>query len=182
MYANQNPPLSGPVGWGYRKHRQHLCSNTHPTSALDITLYNLTVRPYSGALRNAEYPFIVIAPRITLPGVIAPDRVLSMGEIELNSVLLLSWIVWNRTVLTFKLRNYAKLNCSKGELFWVLSAGAVEYIHSISADEKAFPNEFPGYDTTIWWWGFSNAGDLGNAEFPHYCHTSQVHSVPEWWH
>ena len=34
-------------------------------------------------------------------GVTAPDRVLSMGQIELNSVLMLNWIVWNRTVLTF---------------------------------------------------------------------------------
>ena len=41
-----------------------------------------------------------------LPGslwlwVVAPDRVLSMGQIELNCVLMLNWITWNRTVLTF---------------------------------------------------------------------------------
>ena len=47
------------------------------------------------------------------PGVVEPDRILSMGQIELNCVLKLSWIVWNRTVLTFKLRTYAKLNCLK---------------------------------------------------------------------
>ena len=29
---------------------------------------------------------------------VAPDRVLSMGQIELNCVLMLNWIVWNRTV------------------------------------------------------------------------------------
>ena len=34
-------------------------------------------------------------------GVVAHDRVLSMGQIELNSVLILDWIAWNRTVLTF---------------------------------------------------------------------------------
>ena len=44
------------------------------------------------------------------PGVVAPDRDLSIGQIELNCVLMLNWIVWNRTVLTFKLRTYAKLN------------------------------------------------------------------------
>ena len=33
------------------------------------------------------------------PGVVAPDRGLSMGEIELNCILMLNWIVWNRTVL-----------------------------------------------------------------------------------
>ena len=32
------------------------------------------------------------------PGVVAPDRVLSMCRLELNSVLMLNWIVWNRTV------------------------------------------------------------------------------------
>ena len=47
------------------------------------------------------------------PGVVAPDRVLSMGKIELNGVLMLNWITWNRTVLTCKLRIYIKLNCLK---------------------------------------------------------------------
>ena len=28
-------------------------------------------------------------------GVVAPDRVLSMDQIELNCVIMLSWIVWN---------------------------------------------------------------------------------------
>ena len=36
-------------------------------------------------------------------GVVAPDKVLTMGQIELNFVLILNWIVWNGIVLTFKL-------------------------------------------------------------------------------
>ena len=32
------------------------------------------------------------------PGVVAPDRVLSVGQIELNSVLMLNWIVQNGIV------------------------------------------------------------------------------------
>ena len=32
------------------------------------------------------------------PGVVAPNRVLSMGQIELNCVFMLTCIVWNRTV------------------------------------------------------------------------------------
>ena len=44
------------------------------------------------------------------PGVVTPDRVLSMGQIELNWVLMLNCIAWNRTVLTFKLHTYVKLN------------------------------------------------------------------------
>ena len=45
------------------------------------------------------------------PGVVVPDRVLSMGQIELNCVHKLNQIALYRTVLTFKLRIYAKLNC-----------------------------------------------------------------------
>ena len=46
-------------------------------------------------------------------GVVAPDRVLSMGQIEQNCLLMLNWIAWNTPRLTFKLRTYAKLNCLK---------------------------------------------------------------------
>ena len=34
-------------------------------------------------------------------GVVAPYWILSIGQIELNRVLILNWIVWNRTVFTF---------------------------------------------------------------------------------
>ena len=47
------------------------------------------------------------------PEVIEPERVLYMCQIELNCVLMLNWIVWNRILLTFKLPTYAKLNCLK---------------------------------------------------------------------
>ena len=33
-----------------------------------------------------------------LPGVVAPDRVLSMGWQELNNELILNWIIQNRNV------------------------------------------------------------------------------------
>ena len=33
--------------------------------------------------------------------------------LHLNSVFMLNWIFKNKTVLIFKLRTYAKLNCSK---------------------------------------------------------------------
>ena len=38
-------------------------------------------------LENAEDPFIAIPPRCTLAGVVASDRVLSIDQIEPNSVL-----------------------------------------------------------------------------------------------
>ena len=43
-------------------------------------------------------PSLPLLPDPLWPGVVAPDRVLSMGQIELNSVLKVNWIVWNRTV------------------------------------------------------------------------------------
>ena len=49
------------------------------------------------------------------------DRVLSMRQIQLNCVLMLNWIAWNRTVLTFKLRIYAELNCLKWNCFCILN-------------------------------------------------------------
>ena len=35
------------------------------------------------------------------PGVVAPNRVIYMGQIELTRVLMLNWIAWNRTVLLY---------------------------------------------------------------------------------
>ena len=46
-------------------------------------------------------PSLPLLPGPLWPGVVAPNRVLSMGQTELNCVLMLNWIVWNRTVLTF---------------------------------------------------------------------------------
>ena len=40
-------------------------------------------------------PTLPSLPGSLWPGVIAPDRVLSMGQIELNCILMLNWIVWN---------------------------------------------------------------------------------------
>ena len=49
-----------------------------------------------GALGNAENPYIA--------WVVAPYRVLSMGQVELNLVLMLNLIDWNRTVDMYKKR------------------------------------------------------------------------------
>ena len=36
------------------------------------------------------------------PEMVASDRVLSMGQIGLNCVLMLKWIVWNRNVYMYE--------------------------------------------------------------------------------
>ena len=58
-------------------------------------------------------PSLSLLPSSLWPGVVAPDRVLSIGQIELNCVAL-DW-----TVLTFKLRIYAELNCLKWNCFYI---------------------------------------------------------------
>ena len=61
----------------------------------------------------------------SLPSLQSPfwpiDRVLSMGQIEIKCVLILNWIIWNRTVLICKQRTYAQLNCLKWNCFYMLN-------------------------------------------------------------
>ena len=47
-------------------------------------------------------PLLPSLPGPLWPRVVATDRVLSMVQIELNCVLMLNWIVWNRTVYMYK--------------------------------------------------------------------------------
>ena len=67
--------------------------------------------------RMRSTPSLPSLPGPLWPGVVAPDRVLSMGQIELNCVLMLYWIVWNITVLSLTAckqnHTYTKLNCLK---------------------------------------------------------------------
>ena len=54
-----------------------ICHKTQPINQLSSN---------AGALENAEYPFIAIDPRFTLPRVVAPDQVLSMDQIRLFDI------------------------------------------------------------------------------------------------
>ena len=47
-------------------------------------------------------PLMLSLPGPLWPGVVAPDQFLSMGQIELNCVLMLNWTVWNWTTYTYK--------------------------------------------------------------------------------
>ena len=42
-------------------------------------------------------------PGLLEPGVVSPDRALSMGQIKFNCVPMLNWTVWNRTVYMDKM-------------------------------------------------------------------------------
>ena len=62
-------------------------------------------------------PSLPFLPEPLWPGVVAPDRILSLSQIELNYLFTINWIDWNRTGLTNKLRTYAKLKCLKWNSF-----------------------------------------------------------------
>ena len=92
------------LGGGCRMQRLHLCS------VLDMPQNNLR------GMRGT--PSLPSLPGQLRSGMVALDRALSVDQIELNCVLRVNWIAWNRTVLTCKLRTYAKLNRLKWNSFW----------------------------------------------------------------
>ena len=101
---------------GAVKKKLQLCRGVIPplTSVLNLTLNNLMVRFLQcWSFGKCRAAFITITSRSTLAQSVVPDRVLSMGQIELNFILTLNWIAWDRTVLIFKLCTYAKLKCLK---------------------------------------------------------------------
>ena len=56
-------------------------------SFLDIIQNNTMARlGNAGSLGNTEYSFLAIAPRFNQAGVVVPDRVLSMGQIEMFDI------------------------------------------------------------------------------------------------
>ena len=91
-----------PVGWGNRMHRLHLCRGVKPP---------MSVLVHDTKKSDGEVPVELelwgMQSSSSLPsllgplwaGVVTHDRVLSMGQIELNCVLMLNWIAWNGTVL-----------------------------------------------------------------------------------
>ena len=90
---------------------------SHPTPGFDIKQSDGEAPVMLELWGMRSTPSLPSLPGLLLPGVVAPDRALLMGQIELKSVLMLNWITWNRTVLTCNLRTHAKLNCLKENCF-----------------------------------------------------------------
>ena len=102
------------VGWGCRIHRLLLCRGVRPTPH--------ECPGYDTKQSKGEVPIMLelwgMQSTPSLPSLPGPvwHRV-----VELNCVLMLNWIAWNRTVLTFKLCIYAKLKCLKWNCFSMLT-------------------------------------------------------------
>ena len=90
------------AGLGCRIRRLLLCQGVRlfPKSVLDITLNNLMVMLEFGGMRST--PSLPLLPGPLWLGVVAPDRVIPMGQIELFDI-------WTEC----KLMTYTKLNCLK---------------------------------------------------------------------
>ena len=114
---NYIPEYCCPVGCAWRIPRLHLCRGVR---ALRNEFPDNDTRQFDGDYQvmlelwgMRSTPSLPLLPGPLWPGLIASDSVLSVGQIELNCVLMLNGIVWNRTVLIFLLCTYVKVNCLK---------------------------------------------------------------------
>ena len=95
------------VGWSYRIHHLLLCRRVRPPPLVECPGYD-TKQSEGEVLVMLELwetrsiSSLPSLPGPLLPGMVAPDRFLSMVQIQLNHVLMLNWIVWNRTVYMYK--------------------------------------------------------------------------------
>ena len=89
-----------PVSWGCGIHQLHLYRGVRPSLCprYDTKQSDGEVPVMLELWGMQSTPSLPSLPDPLWPGVVVPDRVLSMGQIELNCVLMLNWIAWNRTV------------------------------------------------------------------------------------
>ena len=105
-YQEQNGVLnmltvSWPVGWSCRIHRLLLCRRVRSpqwVSWYDTKQSNGEVKVMLELWRMQSTSSLPLLPGPLWPRMVAPDRALSMGYIELNGILMLNWIAWIRTV------------------------------------------------------------------------------------
>ena len=93
------------INWGCRIHWLHLCRGVRPSLQWVSWIWDKTIWKWgssnAGALGNAGYPFIATLPGPLWLGVVAPDRVLSMGQIEQTVCKLVTdvklWLLYSNT-------------------------------------------------------------------------------------
>ena len=94
------------VGWVNRIHCLHHCSRVRLPPCNDCSGYHTkqsdgevsVMLGLWGMQTTLSSPSLPDPP---WPGVVAPDIVLPMGQIEINFLLILNWIVWSRTVYLY---------------------------------------------------------------------------------
>ena len=97
-----NLPQGCPLVWGCRIHRLHLCRGLKKTSndcpGNDTKTNNGEVPVMLELWEMRSTPLFLSLPDQLWSEVVVPHGIQSMGQIKLNCVLTLSWIIWNRTV------------------------------------------------------------------------------------
>ena len=92
--------VSGPVSWSCRIHRLHLCRDVRLPQRVSW-IWHETIWWWGScnawALGNRSTSSLLSLLGSLCPRGVAPERALSMGQIEQN-VIMLKWILWNRTV------------------------------------------------------------------------------------
>ena len=105
------------AGWGCRINQLHLSWGIrHPPTnecpGYDTKQSDGEVTVILKLWGMQTTPLLSSLPGPLWSGVVAPDRVLSIGQIEVNCVLMLSWTAWNRTVLDIE-PVYLELLCKQ---------------------------------------------------------------------
>ena len=116
-----NKFITCPIGYGCRILRLLLCWGVTP-SPNKCPVYNTKQSDGKVPVMLELWGMRSTPSLPSLPGplwsrMVAPDRALSLGQIELNCILMLNWISWNKTVVIFKRCTYAKLSCLKLNCF-----------------------------------------------------------------
>ena len=117
--------LPHPVSWGFRIYLLHLCRGLRPLPN-EFCVYDgeVTEMPVLWGMQST--PSLPSLPGQLRSGVVAPDKVLFMGQIEINCVLVRNKISTNRIVFTYKLRTNAELNCLKLKCFFACESKLFE--------------------------------------------------------
>ena len=125
------------IGWGCTIHQQQVSWEVRPPAnkCPNMTLNNLMVR-FRWCWSFGEYGVPLSLPMLPgrlSPGMVTPDRVLSMGQIELNCVLMPNWILWIRTVwlnwIAWNRNVFEKTQLYEMELFLTLKLCCIAVIH-----------------------------------------------------
>ena len=100
FYFNSKLKEFYPVDWVCRIHQPFLCRGVKP---LTNVCPGYDTKKHDGKVPiMLELWVLPLLPVLLWPWLVAPDRGLSMGQIEQNCIPTLNWIAWNRTVLTLK--------------------------------------------------------------------------------
>ena len=101
-YSDLHSPIQTSVGWECRIHRLLLGRGVRPPPQRLSWIWYETIWWWgpsgAGALGNAEYSFIAIAPRFTLARSGSTRYGPIYGSSRTNCILMLNWIVWIKTV------------------------------------------------------------------------------------